>query len=100
MVRDLVEIDEVGQQEPDEQTRSLDVFRLPSRPNVSVDELLAASIGQPPYDNGIRKDYRPIMQLFVDAMLQLPGETWQERWARGADGADSDRAVHVGDGIG
>lgn len=65
---------------------TLTVFRQPSRPNLSADDLLAASTGRRPLANGIDGDWRPITQLFIDAMMQFRGASWQERWeASGAE---------------
>ncbi|MFS0733869.1 site-specific integrase [Microbacterium sp. 1P10UB] len=66
--------------------RSLTVFRQPSRPNLSAEDLLAASTGRRPFTAEINGDWRPITQLFIDAMMQFPGASWQERWeASGAE---------------
>jgi len=64
----------------------LAVFRAPSRPTISRDELVTAMrILRDEANNGTR-DYRPLTELFIDRLLSLPGETWQERWdASGAE---------------
>jgi integrase len=65
---------------------SLTVFRAPSRPDISRDELLAAArLLRKDSQHGSR-DYRPLMELFIDRLQTLPGRNWQERWdASGAE---------------
>ena len=86
MVNDHTTLEELDAVLADETTAGLVVFRKPSRPTISRDELLAAArVMRNDAHNGAR-DYRPLMELFIDRLLALPGRTWQERWdASGAE---------------
>lgn len=78
-MRDLINLD--GPVFIDEQPgEALTVFRPPSRPDVSTEELIDAAHNKRPYRGGIWSDYRPLMKLFLDALLEFPGDTWQARW--------------------
>ncbi len=86
MVNDHTALEELAAVLADETPAGLVVFREPSRPTISRDDLLAAArVMRNDARQGTR-DYRPPMELFIDRLLTLPGRTWQERWdASGAE---------------
>lgn len=78
MVRDLIET--VASAEVPVKAPRLRRHRRPSRGRARPGVFLNAAMPHSPYDDGIRSDYRPIVQTFIDALMTFPGETWQRRW--------------------
>ncbi|MFD4420240.1 tyrosine-type recombinase/integrase [Agromyces sp. NPDC058484] len=64
-------------------TRSADgpaVFRAPSRPDITAGEVLEAAKRLRQEDKHGGRNYRPLTELFLGRLLDLPGDSWQERW--------------------
>jgi len=78
MVKDLIETEDPI--EAPLTAPQLRRHRQPSRGRSRPGVFLNAAIPHTPYDDGIRSDYRPIVQIFIDTLMTFPGETWQRRW--------------------